>query len=75
MDLKNVNKFLDKNRKINNILLIEELERQGYEIFYSQGNDNNSVLFYEDDDEIIFINDYYGYADIIDKNNDKEEEE
>lgn len=71
MDLKN---FLKKDGKIDNILLIEELDRQGYEIFYSQGNDDNSVLFYEDDEEIIFINDNYGYADIISKNNNKEEE-
>ena len=74
MDLKNVNNFLDENGKINNILLIEELERQGFEIFRTQGYDTNSVLFYEDDKEIIFINYYYGYADIIDKNKDKEEE-
>lgn len=73
MDL-NVNNFLKKDGKIDNILLIEELERQGFEIFYSQGNDNNSILFYEDDEEIIFINDNYGYVDIISKNNDKEEE-
>ena len=70
MDL-NVNNFLDENGKINNILLIEELERQGFEIFRTQGNDSNSVLFYEDDKEIIFINYWYGYVDIIDKNNDK----
>lgn len=74
MDLKNVNNFLDENGKINNILLIEELKRQGYEIFLTQGYDTNSVLFYEDDKQIIFINYYYGYADIISKNNDKEEE-
>ena len=74
MDLKNVNIFLDENGKINNILLIEELERQGFEIFRTQGNDSNSVLFYEDEEEIIFINYWYGYADIILKNNDKEEE-
>lgn len=67
MDLKNVNNFLDENGKINNILLIEELERQGYEIFRTQGNDANSVLFYEDKEEIIFINYWYGYADIISK--------
>lgn len=67
MDLKNVNNFLDENGKINNILLIEELERQGYEIFRTQGNDTNSVLFYEDKEEIIFINYWYGYADIISK--------
>ena len=66
MDLK-VNNFLKKDGKINNILLIEELERQGFEIFYSKGNDNNSVLFYEDEEEIIFINYWYGYADIISK--------
>ena len=67
MDLKNVNNFLKKDGKINNILLIEELERQGFEIFRTQGNDTNSVLFYEDDEEIIFINYWYGYADIISK--------
>ena len=66
MDL-NVNNFLDENGKINNILLIEELGRQGYEIFYSKGNDNNSILFYEDEEEVIFINYWYGYADIISK--------
>lgn len=67
MDLKNINNFLDENGKIKNILLIEELERQGYEIFRTKGNDNNSVLFYEDEEEIIFINYWYGYADIISK--------
>lgn len=74
MDLKNINNFLDENGKINTMLLIEELERQGFEIFRTKGNDSNSVLFYEDDKEIIFINYYYGYADIISKNNNKEEE-
>lgn len=74
MDLRNVNNFLDKNGKINNSLLVEELERQGYEIFRTQGYDTNSVLFYEDDEQIIFINCFYGYADIISKNNNKEEE-
>lgn len=71
MDLRNVNNFLDKNGKMKNSLLIEELERQGFEIFLTQGYDTNSVLFYEDDEQIIFINYYYGYADIISK---KEEE-
>ena len=74
MDLRNVNNFLDKNGKMNNSLLIEELERQGFEIFLTQGYDTNSVLFYEDDEQIIFINYCYGYADIISKNNNKEEE-
>lgn len=67
MDLRNVNSFLDENGKIKNILLIEELERQGFEIFRTKGNDSNSVLFYEDEEEIIFINYWYGYADIISK--------
>lgn len=74
MDLENVNNFLDENGKINNILLIEELERQGFEIFRTQGYDANSVLFYEDEEKVIFINYWYGYADIISKNNNKEEE-
>lgn len=47
--------------------IIKELERQGYEIFYTKGNDADSVKLYEDDKQTIYINHFYSYIDIINK--------
>ena len=47
--------------------LIKELERQGFDIFYTKGNDAESVKIYEDKTQVIYINYNYSYIDIIEK--------
>ena len=46
---------------------IEELESKGYDVFYTKGNDADSVKVYEDNSQVIYINYNYGYIDIISK--------
>lgn len=46
---------------------IEDLERQGFDIFYTKGNDADSVKVYEDSTQVIYINYNYAYIDIISK--------
>ena len=47
--------------------LIKELESKGFDVFYTKGNDADSVKVYEDKKQIIFINYNYSYIDIISK--------
>ena len=47
--------------------LIEKLEKNGYDIFYTKSNDAESVKVYEDDTQVIYINYNYSYIDIINK--------
>ena len=47
--------------------IIEYLECQGFDIFYTKGNDAESVKVYEDDKQVIYINYWYSYIDIISK--------
>lgn len=47
--------------------LLEELESKGYDVFYTKGNDADSVKVYEDNDQVIYINYNYSYIDIISK--------
>ena len=47
--------------------IIKDLERQGFEIFYTKGNDADSVKIYEDKKQVIYINYHYSYIDIIEK--------
>ena len=55
-------------KKLYNIKqFLEDLEQQGFEIFYTKGNDADSVKVYEDNTKIIYINNYYSYIDIISK--------
>ena len=55
-------------KKIYNVKqFLEDLEHQGFEIFYTKGNDANSVKVYEDNKRTIYINNYYSYIDIINK--------
>lgn len=54
--------------KLENIKkIIEDLERQGFDIFYTKGNDADSVKLYEDSTQVIYINYNYSYIDIISK--------
>ena len=46
---------------------IENLERQGFDIFYTKGEDADSVKVYEDQKQVIYINYNYSYIDIISK--------
>ena len=46
---------------------INDLERQGFDIFYTKGNDADSVKVYEDQKQVIYINYNYNYIDIINK--------
>ena len=46
---------------------LEDLELQGFEIFYTKGNDADSVKVYEDDTQVIYVNYNYSYIDIITK--------
>ena len=46
---------------------LEDLERQGFEIFYTKGNDADSVKVYEDKKQVVYINYNYSYIDIISK--------
>ena len=57
-----------KIKKLYNITqFLEDLEHQGFDIFYTKGNDADSVKVYEDKKQIIFINYNYKYIDIIEK--------
>ena len=47
--------------------IIKDLESKGFDIFYTKGNDADSVKLYEDDNTIIYINHFYSYIDIITK--------
>ena len=54
--------------KLENIKkMIEDLECQGFDIFYTKGNDADSVKVYEDNIQVIYINYHYSYIDIIEK--------
>ena len=57
-----------KMKKLYNIKqFLEDLECQGFEIFYTKSNDADSVKVYEDNTKIIYVNYYYSYIDIIEK--------
>lgn len=47
--------------------IIEDLEKNGYDIFYTKGNDADSVKLYEDNTQVIYVNYNYSYIDIITK--------
>lgn len=47
--------------------LIKKLTKQGYEVFYTKGDDADSIKVYEDKNQIIYINYNYSYIDIIEK--------
>ena len=47
--------------------IIKKLEAQGYEIFYTKGDDADSIKVYEDKKQVIYINYNYSYIDIIEK--------
>ena len=47
--------------------IIKDLEVKGFDIFYTKGNDAESVKVYEDNSQIIYINYNYSYIDIINK--------
>ena len=50
-----------KLKKIYNVKqFLEDLEEQGFEIFYTKGEDTDSVKVYEDNKETIYIN--YNYS-------------
>ena len=54
--------------KLENIKrIIEYLECQGFDIFYTKGNDADSIKVYEDKKQAIYINYNYSYIDIINK--------
>ena len=47
--------------------IIKDLENKGFDIFYTKGNDADSVKVYEDKKQVIYINYNYSYIDIINK--------
>ena len=47
--------------------IIKDLESKGFDIFYTKGNDADSIKVYEDKKQVIYINYNYGYIDIINK--------
>ena len=54
--------------KLENIKkIIKDLESKGFDIFYTKGNDAESVKVYEDNKQVIYINYWYSYIDIITK--------
>ena len=54
--------------KLENIKkIIKDLEKDGYDVFYTKGNDAESVKVYEDKTQVIYINYNYSYIDIISK--------
>ena len=54
--------------KLENIKkIIKDLEEKGFDIFYTKGNDVGSVKLYEDSKQIIYVNYWYSYIDIINK--------
>jgi hypothetical protein len=55
-------------KKLYNIKqFLEDLEKNGFDIFYTKGNDAESVKVYEDKKQVIYINYNYAYIDIINK--------
>ena len=46
---------------------IKDLESKGYEVFYTKSNDVGSVKLYEDEKQVIYVNHWYSYIDIITK--------
>ena len=54
--------------KLENIKkIIKDLEKDGYDVFYTKGNEAESVKVYEDKTQVIYINYNYSYIDIITK--------
>lgn len=47
--------------------IIKDLESRGFEVFYTKGNDADSVKVYEDKKQVIYVNYNYSYIDIIEK--------
>lgn len=47
--------------------IIKDLEEKGFDVFYTKGNDADSVKVYEDSQEVIYVNYNYSYIDIIEK--------
>ena len=47
--------------------IIKDLESKGFDIFYTKGNDADSIKVYEDKTQVIYINYNYSYIDIIEK--------
>ena len=47
--------------------IIKDLESKGFDIFYTKGNDVGSVKLYEDENQVIYVNYWYSYIDIINK--------
>ena len=47
--------------------IIKELESKGFDIFYTKGEDADSVKLYEDSTQVIYVNYNYSYIDIISK--------
>ena len=47
--------------------IIKDLEENGFDVFYTKGNDAESVKVYEDEAQVIYINYNYSYIDIISK--------
>lgn len=55
-------------KKLYNIKqFINDLEHQGFDIFYTKGNDTDNIKVYEDKKQVIYINYNYKYIDIIEK--------
>lgn len=55
-------------KKLYNIKqFLEDLESKGFDIFYTKGNDADSMKVYEDKNQTIYINYNYSYIDIISK--------
>lgn len=46
---------------------IKDLEENGFDVFYTKGNDAESVKLYEDEKQVIYVNHWYSYIDIIEK--------
>ena len=47
--------------------IIKDLEENGFDVFYTKGNDADSVKVYEDKKQVIYVNYNYSYIDIIEK--------
>ena len=47
--------------------IIKDLEVKGFDIFYTKGNDSDSVKVNENKKQVIYINYNYSYIDIISK--------
>lgn len=47
--------------------IIKDLEEKGFDVFYTKGNDADSVKVYEDKKQVIYVNYNYSYIDIIEK--------